>query len=357
MGADPASTKPRLLTGDRPTGPLHLGHLVGSLDARVEAQDTHDCFIIVADLHTLTTRPQKSFLDELPRHVRQVVLDLIGAGIDPERATIYLQSSVPAVYDLAVLLAMLIPKARLEQVPSIRSMAAAAQLPDDAMTFGLLGYPVLQAADILMARATLVPVGEDNAEHIEIARECASVFNDLYGEVFPLPQAKLSRTPMLPGVDAGMGGSGAKMSKSLGNAIYLHDDVDTVASKVRSLETESPTPDVVAPALQFVRAFVTDGAEQLESDFAAGTLSAAGLHDALLQAIEGRLAPIRERRAKAEAETGLVEEILVDGTLRAREVANRTLHDTRTAMGFESMWNGLVDATETRARARRNPHP
>ena len=352
-----AEPKPRLLTGDRPTGPLHLGHLVGSLDARVDAQDSHDCFVIVADLHTLTTRPQKHHLDALPANVRDVVLDLVSVGIDPSKSTIYLQSGVPAVYDLSLLLSMLVPKARLEQVKSLESMAVAAQLPSEAMTLGLLGYPVLQAADVLMARATLVPVGQDNEEHIDIAREVATVFNDLYGDVFPLPSAKLSRTPILPGVNVGMGGTGSKMSKSLGNAIFLKDPPDTVADKVRSIDPSERLPDGSAPLIAFANAFTSeDEAKSLAADLEAGKLSGSSLHDRVIAGIEARLQPVRERRAQVEADAGLVEEVLVDGTIRAREVANRTLQNVRDAMGFESMWSAFVEATATRAKARKKPY-
>ncbi|MBL4687485.1 MAG: tryptophan--tRNA ligase [Nannocystaceae bacterium] len=355
--ADNASSKPRLLTGDRPTGPLHLGHLVGSLEARVESQDTHECFIIVADLHTLTTRPQKQFLDDLPRNVRDVVLDLVSAGIDPAKATIYLQSGVPAVYDLSVFLSMLIPKRRLEQIKSLKAMAVAAQLTEDAMTLGLLAYPVLQAADILMARATLVPVGQDIEEHIDVARELAMVFNDLYGEVFPLPQAKLSRTPILPGVNVGVGGTGTKMSKSLGNAIYLKDSKVDVADKLRTIDPDEKHADGQSPLLAYARAFCApEAAADLARDFDAGKVTGSALHDAVLQSIEARLEPIRQRRSELDSETGLVEEILVDGTIRARTVANRTLQDVRTAMGFESMWSAFVDATSERAKARKRPY-
>ena len=352
-----AESKPRLLTGDRPTGALHLGHLVGSLDARVEAQDSHDCFVIVADLHTLTTRPQKHHLDKLPTNVRDVVLDLVSVGIDPSKTTIYLQSGVPAVYDLSVLLSMLVPKARLEQVKSLEGMAVAAQLPTEAMTLGLLGYPVLQAADILMARATVVPVGQDNEEHIEIAREVATVFNDLYGDVFPLPSAKLSRTSILPGVNVGMGGTGTKMSKSLGNAIYLKDSKDTVADKLRTVEPTECLPDGTSPLLAFAAAFTSeDEAASLGSELDAGKLTGSAVQDRVLTAIEERLEPVRDRRAEVEADKGLVEEVLVDGTIRAREVANRTLQNVRTAMGFESMWSAFVDATAARAKARNKPY-
>jgi tryptophanyl-tRNA synthetase len=351
--------KPRLLTGDRPTGPLHLGHLVGSLDARVELQDSHECFIIVADLHTLTTRPKKHEIGELPSFVREVVLDQLAVGLDPAKVTFYLQSGVPAVYDLAILLQMLVPKSRLEQVKSLRSMARAAAVPEDAMTMGLLAYPVLQAADILMARATVVPVGLDNEEHIVIARECASVFNELYGDLFPLPEAIISRWPALPGIATGLGGMGTKMSKSLGNAIYLADPPGLVASKVKTLtfdEADRRSPS--GPALLvFARAFMGDDeAAAMGTDLLAGTATLEAAHTAILAAIEARLAPIRERRAELARDAGLVEEIIVDGTIRAREVANQTLQRTRDAMGLETLWSGLVGATSERAKARRKPY-
>ena len=165
----PSASKPRLLTGDRPTGALHLGHLVGSLRQRVALQDDYECFNIVADLHTLTTRPKAEQIRELPKLVREMVVDLLSVGIDPERTVIYLQSGVPAVYDLAILLQMLVPSERLHKLDSVRDMAEAAGQAD-AMSLGLLAYPVLQAADILMAKAQVIPVGGDNVAHIEIAR-------------------------------------------------------------------------------------------------------------------------------------------------------------------------------------------
>lgn len=353
------ANKPRLLTGDRPTGPLHLGHLVGSLDTRVALQHDHECFIIVADLHTLTTRPRKDQFERVPEYVRLAVLDQIAAGLRPESVTFYLQSAVPAVYDLAVLLQMLVPKARLEQVSSLRSMARAAALPDDAMTMGLLAYPVLQAADILMARATVVPVGLDNEEHIMIARECASVFNDLYGDLFPLPNARISRTPALPGVATGAVGSAAKMSKSLGNAVLLADSPDEVRRKLATVTYDDADRRLGddAPLFGFARAFLDEGeAGTLVLDLKAGRTSTDAAHDLITRAVEARLAPIRERRAELQGDPGLVDEILVDGTIRAREIANQTLARTREAMGLQSLWDGLVSATEARAKARKRPY-
>jgi tryptophanyl-tRNA synthetase len=349
---DPA--KPRLLTGDRPTGPLHLGHLVGSLDARVALQDTHECFVLVADLHSLTTRAMREDIAELPGRVRQIVLDQLAAGLDPARSTIYLQSGVPAVYDLAILLQMLVPRARLERVETVHAMARDVGLAETEITMGLLGYPVLQAADILMARATVIPVGRDNEEHVAIARECAESFNLRYGEVFPLPSARISRSPALPGVAAGAG-SGHKMSKSLGNAVYLADGPDAVASKLRTLGFDAGEP---RPALiEIVRAFLSDEqAEALARELADGRTSLAAAHELAIAAVERRLAPIRARRAELAAQTGLVEEILVDGTIRAREVAYQTLLRVREAMGLEALWLGLVQATEARAKERKKPY-
>lgn len=343
-------TKPRLLTGDRPTGPLHLGHLLGSLQSRVALQDTHECFIIVADLHTLTTRPQREHVARLPQHVRAVVLDLLAAGIDPSKSTIYLQSGVPAVYDLAILLQMLIPASHLRPLASLRQMAATAGIAEDAMSLGLLGYPVLQAADILMARAEVIPVGADNLAHVEIAREVAQRFNGSYGPVFPLPEARSSRVDLLPGVGPELAGAPGKMSKSAGNTIDLSDSSEQVAAKLRTLTG--------ARLLGFVDALIDDRDEAaaLRREHEAGSLGDAALHQRLIDATEVLLAPLRERRAGFESERGRVEEILVDGTIRAREVAYRTLQAVREAMGLEPLWQGLIAEAERRAEARKKPY-
>jgi len=343
VASSPKTT--RLLTGDRPTGPLHLGHLVGTLQARVELQDQHECFLIVADLHTLTTRPERHHVEGLQAHVRDVVLDLLSVGIDHERTTIYLQSGVPAVYDLAVLLQNLVPASRLGDFTSLHEMARVAGVQPGEMSMGLLGYPVLQAADILMARAEVIPVGGDNVAHVELARELAERFNRTYGEVFPLPTAKTTRTPWLPGLD----GQG-KMSKSAANAIFLKDSPQDVAAKLSTLEGEA--------LVGFVRAFVEDAEEReaLLDAWRAGATSDADLRARVHREVERVLAPIRARRARFAGESGLVEEILVDCRLRARELAYATLASVREAMGLEQLWKGLVGATERRAEARKRPY-
>ena len=226
-----------ILTGDRPTGPMHLGHYVGTLANRIRLQDSYECFFIVADLHTLTTRPDKADIARIEDNVREMMLDYLAVGIDPERSAIFLQSAVPETFELNLLLEMLVSVPRLERVPSLKEMAQAAHL--STMPFGLLGYPVLQAADILLPRATLVPVGKDNAAHVEVAREIARRFNSLYGDVFPVPDVLLGDIPMLVGTDGQ-----EKMSKSLDNAIFLSDDARQVEARVRGC---TPTHNASAP--------------------------------------------------------------------------------------------------------------
>ena len=312
-------------------------------------QDSHECFLIVADLHTLTTRPEREHIKALPRNVRAVVLDLLSVGIDPEKSTIYLQSGVPAVYDLAILLQMLIPASHLRSLASIAQMAKVAGVDDERMSLGLLGYPVLQAADILMARAQLIPVGGDNLAHVEIAREVAQSFNEMYADVFPLPEGQVSRVPMLPGIGPD-GPSASKMSKSVGNTINLGDGADVVADKLRTLRG--------ARLQAFVDALIDDSdqAKAMSAEHQAGKLSEAAVHAKLISTTEALLAPLRERRAAFEADDGLVEEILVDGTIRAREVAYTTLQQVREAMGLEPLWKGLIDVAERRALARKKPY-
>ncbi len=347
--------KPRLLTGDRPTGPLHLGHLVGTLQSRVLLQDSSDSFVIIADLHSLTTRSKREQITELPGHVRGMVLDLLSVGIDPAVTTIYLQSGVPAVYDLAILLQMLTPVARLSKIDTIKEMAHSAGLTDSEVPIGLLGYPVLQAADILMVNAEQVLVGGDNETHVQVARELAEHFNEAYGQVFAIPQPTVSSTPALPGVNTIAGGSEHKMSKSLGNTVNLGDTPEEVARKLRTLPGPAPGEGGSPPLFAFAEAFIPAEAESLRADYDRGVIGFAAVQDRIIQAIDGVLAPIRERRATIAADRGRVEEIVVDGTIKARKIAYETLAKVREAMGLEPLWAGLVQATQARAEARKKP--
>jgi tryptophanyl-tRNA synthetase len=326
----------RVLTGDRPTGRLHLGHWVGSIANRVRLQDSYDCFFIIADWHTLTTRPEKESIAEIPGHIREMVLDYLACGIDPARSTIFIQSAVPETAELNLVFEMLVSLPRLERLPSIKDMAAAAQL--EVLPFGLVGYPVLQAADILLPRADVVPVGRDNVPHVEITREIARRFNYLYGEVFAEPEPLISDTPLLPGVN-GM----QKMSKALDNAIMLSDDAATVQRRVMSMYTDpnrlrATDPGTVEgnPVFIYHEAFNMDVAEveDLKARYREGRVGDVEVKRRLVTALEAFLAPIRERRAEFAARPGLVGEILRAGSARMRAEARETLARVRDAMGM-----------------------
>ncbi len=328
--------KPRLLTGDRPTGRLHLGHYVGSLENRVRLQHEYDAFFIIADLHTLTTRPEPDFIRDLPGYVREIVLDYLAAGIDPNVATIFVQSAIPETYELNLLFEMLITVPRLERLPSLKEMARDAHL--DTMPFGLLGYPVLQAVDILLPRAELVPVGRDNQAHVELAREIARRFNLLYGQVFPEPEVLMGHVPILVGTDGS-----AKMSKSLNNAIYLSDDAATVEAKVKAMYTDpkrlrATDPGTVEgnPVFVYHDAFNSDQAEvaELKERYRRGAVGDVEVKTRLAKAINRFLDPIRERRAYYQSHALQVMDALADGIRRMQGEARETMRQVHEATGL-----------------------
>jgi tryptophanyl-tRNA synthetase len=223
--------RPRVLSGDRPTGPLHLGHYVGTLANRVRLQDACEVFLVTADYHMLTTHCQRHHLIQARTHIRNLVLDYLSVGIDPAKTTIYVQSHVPQVCELQVLFSMLVTVARAQRIPTLKEVMTAHGMTQPSL--GLLSYLVLQAADILLLRADLVPVGKDQVTHLELCREIARRFNHLYGATFTEPQALVGDVPLLVGLDGH-----AKMSKSLGNAIFLSDDEATVRHKVMRMYTD-----------------------------------------------------------------------------------------------------------------------
>jgi len=326
----------RILTGDRPTGKMHLGHYVGSLQNRVQLQQEYETFLIVADLHTLTTRPSRADIAEIRLNVHEMVLDYLAVGIDPEQSVIFLQSAVPETYELNLLFEMLVTVPRLERVPSLKEMAQAAHL--DAMPFGLLGYPVLQAADILLPRATLVPVGRDNEAHVEVAREIARRFNHLYGEVFPVPDVLIGEVPTLVGTDGQ-----AKMSKSLNNAIFLSDSAQGVKEKVMGMFTDpnrvrADIPGRVEgnPVFAYHDAFNPDRAEveELKERYRQGKVGDVEVKKRLEKALNNFLEPIRQRRERFAADASLAQDILIEGTRRARQEAAETMALVREAMGL-----------------------
>ncbi|MCS7273580.1 MAG: tryptophan--tRNA ligase [Fimbriimonadales bacterium] len=342
----------RVLTGDRPTGKLHLGHYVGSLQNRVKLQDEYDCYFLIADLHMLTTRPTREDIEEMRDNIREMVLDYLAVGIDPNKSTIYLQSAVHAVYEMNLFFEMLVSLPRLLRLPSLKEMARAANIDEEAMPFGLIGYPVLQAADILMARAHLVPVGKDNEAHVEVTREIARRFNYLYGEVFPIPEVMLSDVPTLVGIDGK-----AKMSKSLGNAIFLSDDPKTVEKKVRSMYTDpkrirADIPGTVEGNPVFIYHDIfnpnREEVEDLKERYRQGRVGDVEVKEKLARALNAFLDPIRERREQFAKERGLVEEIIYTGTLKVRAIAEETLEAVKQAMGLRGIWRSI----ERKARER-----
>lgn len=337
--------KKRILTGDRPTGLLHLGHYVGSLKNRVDLQDKYECFFIISDLHLLTTKPSKEDILKVREHVREMVLDYLSCGIDPKKSTIYLQSACPAVYEMNLFFEMLVSVNRLTGLPSLKEMARNAHIDPESVPFGLIGYPVLQAADILMAKAHLVPVGKDNEAHIELCRDIARRFNQLYGEIFPLPEVLLSDFPTLVGTD----GKG-KMSKSANNAIFLSDDEKAVEKKVRAMYTDpqrvhAHIPGSVEgnPVFIYHDVFNPDKAEveDLKSRYREGKVGDVEVKEKLIFALNKFMAPFRERRKIFEAESGLVEKIIYEGTLKMIEISNQTLKEIKSAMGISGTWNKI----------------
>ena len=346
--------KKRILTGDRPTGKLHLGHYVGSLKNRVELQDKYDCFFIIADLHMLTTKPTKEDIENTLSNSRELVLDYLACGIDPLKSVIYLQSAVHEVYEMNLFFEMLVTVPRLQRIPSIKDMAKSANLSE--LPLGLLGYPVLQTADILMPRANLVPVGKDNESHVELTREIAKRFNSLYEEVFPLPDSMIGEVPTLIGTDGS-----AKMSKSLGNAIMLSDNAKEVEKKVAGMYTDparvrADIPGKVEgnPVFIYHDAFNpnVEEVEDLKARYKEGKVGDVEVKQKLAKALNAFLDPIREKRATFEDKKGLVEEILYDGTMRMREEAATTLALMKKAMGFASVWKRISKKAEESKKAK-----
>lgn len=345
--------KKRILTGDRPTGRLHLGHYVGSLRNRVRLQDEYDCFFIIANLHMLTTKNSAEDIGQVADNARGMVLDYLSAGIDPAKATIFLQSAVHETYELALLFGNLVTVPRLVRVPSIKEMARAAMIDVETIPFGLLGYPVLQAADILLPRAHLVPVGKDNQAHVEVTREIARRFNSLYGEVFPIPD-DLVEGDTLPGTDGQ-----AKMSKSIGNTIFLSDDAKTVAKKVHTMYTDpnrirADIPGNVEgnPVFTYLDHFDPDRAvvEELKARYRAGKVGDVEVKERLAGTLNAFLAPMRERAAYYASQSGLVDEIIYQGTLRYREVAAATLREVKKAMGLSGTFSRIARKAEDRQK-------
>ena len=325
-----------ILTGDRPTGKLHLGHYVGSLQNRVKLQDDHRQFIIIADMQALTDNAEN------PAKVRdnlvEVALDYLAAGIDPERSTIFVQSLIPEISELAMYFMNLVTLARAERNPTVkdemRQKGYGADVP-----VGFLAYPISQAADILAFKANLVPVGTDQEPMIEQTNEIAEKFNRIYAPVFPAVKALISTTPRLPGIDGK-----AKMSKSLGNTILLSDTDDAIARQVMAMYTDAnhihaEDPGAVEGNVVFSYLDIFDPdkkeVERLKDHYRAGGLGDVILKKRLTQILQDAIRPIRERREGFAQDIPAVHRMLQEGTERARAVVQETMADVKSAMKID----------------------
>ena len=330
------TNKKRILTGDRPTRPLHLGHYVGTLKNRVRLQDEYDCFFIIADLHTLTTASNLEKTSGLNDRARALVLDYLSVGIDPEKSVIYQQSRVPEVTYLTTIFSNLVTVPRAQRVPTLKDVMH--DLDIEAPSVGLLNYPILQAADILMVKANLVPVGKDQESHVEVTREVARDFNRGFKEIFPIPEAMIGEGGTLIGTDGQ-----AKMSKSIGNCIYLSDDEETVNKKVKGIYTDptrlKPTdPGHIEgnPVFIYHDAFNDNLAEvaDLKDRYQKGQVGDVEVKTKLALALNRFLAPIREKRAQFEGKNDLINQIIEEGSVKARLEAQKTLDEVLTVMGI-----------------------
>lgn len=328
----------RVLSGMRPTGPLHIGHYLGALGNWFRLQDEYECFYFVADWHALSTMYDEPAT--LAEYTDEIVKDWLSVGLDPERSTLFLQSAILEHAELLVLLSMFTPLSWLERVPSYKEVRQQLSHKDLA-TYGFLGYPLLQTADIIIYRANYVPVGMDQLPHLELAREIVRRFNFMYADVeegragvFPEPEALLTEAPKVPGTD------GRKMSKSYDNAIFLKDSSETVWEKLRPMVTDparvkrtDPGDPEKCPVFDLHRLFTSEEgrAEAAEGCRTAG-IGCIDCKKILYEALEKTMEPIREKRVGYDRKPDLVREILRDGSGRARKEASRTMADVRAAI-------------------------
>jgi tryptophanyl-tRNA synthetase len=326
------TARPRVVSGMRPTGKLHLGHLVGALNNWAQLQDKYDCFYFVADWHALTSEYANT--EPITGYALDNVADWIAAGVHPERSTLFIQSLVPEHAELSLLFSMIVPIPWLERVPTYKEQQE--QLTEkDLSTLGFLGYPLLQTADVAMYDAKFVPVGEDQVPHLELSREVVRRFNQLYGEVCVEPQPLLTPVPRLPGLD------NRKMSKSYGNTIDLSDDAETVVKKVRQMYTDpkrvrADIPGTVEgnPVFMYHDAFNPNVAEvdDLKERYRTGKVGDVEVKTKLAAALNATLEPMRERRREVAARPEQIRELVVEGSRKARQIAQFTMERVRDAV-------------------------
>ncbi len=325
-----AAEKKIILSGNRPTGRLHLGNYTGALENWVSLQNEYNCYFMVADWHVLTTDYKHSH--EIPQNTREMVMDWIAAGIDPEGSPVFVQSHVKEHAELYLLLAMLVTTARLERNPTLKEQVRDLAM-EEGVSYGHLGYPVLQAADILLYRAHVVPVGEDQLPHIEITREIARKYNRLFGDVFPEPEGKLTKFGRFPGLD------GKRMSKSLGNTIELADTPEEIETKMKSAFTDperkrrnDPGRPEVCLIYTYWNKFKPEEAPEIYEGCTTASLGCVDCKKRVAVAVADYLAPLREKRTQFESNPGIIDEIIHDGDEKARARAVETMEQVRANM-------------------------
>lgn len=321
----------RVMSGMRPTGRLHLGHYVGVLKNWLELQNRYDCYFSIVDWHALTTKYEDT--TDLRTHILEVGLDWLATGIDPQKATVFIQSQVLEIAELHLLFSMVTPNKWVETDPTLKDMV---QMLHEDLTYGLLGYPILQAADILSVKGELVPVGKDQLAHLEIARDIVTRFNHIYqAQVFTPPKPLLTETPLLPGLD------GRKMGKSYGNAIYLADTEDETWTKIKQGITDPARvrrdipgePERCEVIYQYYKVFTPPSAQELAAqECRTAVRGCMDCKKILAEVINAELRPLRERRAELAKDLGQVEAILADGAEKAREVCHQTMQEVRSVM-------------------------
>ncbi len=325
--------KKRILTGDRPTGPLHIGHYLGSLANRVKLQSEYDCFFIIADYQVLTDHLYETEKTRL--YVKDVLLDWLSVGLDPDKSTFFIQSRVPEIAELTMYFSMLVSLARVQRNPTVKEEFKAARL--SAMSYGFLGYPISQAADILSVRSNLVPVGEDNLPHVEQAREIARAFNQTFSHVFAVPEGLVGEVPRLPGLD------GQKMGKSTGNAIYLSDKPEEVQRKVGAAVTDparmratDPGHPEVCNVYRYHAPFGTAAeAQDVEERCRQAAIGCVACKKKAADKLNSFLEPLRLRRAYFEERPSIINEAICDGIQRTRTEAAKTMELVREAMHYD----------------------
>ena len=321
-----------ILSGNRPTGRLHWGNYTGALENWVRLQDQYTCYFMVADWHVLTTALDKA--PEIRHNSREMFLDWLGAGLDPERSVLFIQSEVKEHAELYLLLAMMISMGRLERNPTFKEQIRDLNLGGE-ISYGHLGYPVLQAADILVYKAHAVPVGEDQLPHLELTREMARKFNRIFGDLFPEPDGLVTKFARFPGTD------GKRMSKSLGNTIEISATPDEIRQKIRPAYTDparlrrsDPGDPEVCAVYTWYQKFMPDAVEETAAECRSAARGCVDCKKMLAEGIIEHFAPLRDRRAEYEDDPDRLDEIIQDGCQRARAVAQRTMAEIHEAMGI-----------------------